>query len=217
MMATSLPSCLSGAVADASAVLFQGRPVASGGTRPLRASTARRARASFGAGAAESARRTPAGLQLPRAHFTASMKKAALGTHPLQSPNSSGMKAAHGLGFDHTAESSGAVHCGTAAACAMMPASGRMAGCVLGGALQTSSRRMTAAPSRSRDVAFLFGGCPTHGLIAPAWLQICGLMPCGNPSGLPSPATRSANPHGVAHLLAEVSALPFNVAGAHHE
>ena len=60
------------------------------------------------------------------------------------------------------------------------------------------SRRMTAAPSRVREVAFSFV-VRTHGLIAPALRQFCGLMPCGNPSGLPCPRERSANPHGVAH------------------
>lgn len=77
--------------------------------------------------------------------------------------------------------------------------------CELGGLLQIS-RRMTAAPALSRDVAFSFGGVRTHGLIAPALYRFRGLMPCGKPSGLPFPRERSANPHGVAHLLAEGAA-----------
>lgn len=83
---------------------------------------------------------------------------------------------------------------------AIMPATRRPTGRELGGLLH-SYRRITAAPSRVRDVAFSFGGFPTHGLIAPALCQFCGLMPCGNPSGLPFPIARSANPHGVAHPL----------------
>ena len=78
------------------------------------------------------------------------------------------------------------------------------------------SRRMTAAPSRVRDTAFSFV-VRTHGLIAPALRQFCGLMPCGNPSGLPCPRERSANPHGVAHPLAGVGGS-FEVSlGVHHE
>ena len=73
--------------------------------------------------------------------------------------------------------------------------------CELGG-LQ-DYRRMTAAPAHDWDVAFSFGGVRIHGLIAPALYRSCGLMPCGNPSGLPCPIARSANPHGVALLLAE--------------
>lgn len=69
--------------------------------------------------------------------------------------------------------------------------------CELGGLLRIS-RRMTAAPALTRDVAFSFGGVCTHGLIAPALYRSCGLMPCGKPSGLPFPRERSANPHGVA-------------------
>lgn len=121
--------------------------------------------------------------------------------HPLQSPNSSGVNAPHGLGSDHTAE-----HCGIGAACVKIRSARRTMGRDLGGS-QKRIRRMTAALSRIRDVAFLFGGCPTHGLIAPAWLRFCGLMPCGHPSGWPSPDTRSANPHGVALLLAEGAAF----------
>lgn len=48
---------------------------------------------------------------------------------------------------------------------AIMPATRRPTGRELGGLLQ-SSRRMTAAPSRVRDVAFSFV-VRTHGLIAP--------------------------------------------------
>lgn len=79
-----------------------------------------------------------------------------------------------------------------------------------------SQRRMTAAPSRVRDTAFSFV-VRTHGLIAPALYRFCGLMPCGNPSGLPFPLTRSANPHGVAHPLAGVCGFIQQVKGLHHE
>lgn len=99
---------------------------------------------------------------------------------------------------------------------AIMPATRRPTGRELGGLLQ-STRRMTAAPSRVRDVAFSCGGFPTHGLIAPALPQFCGLMPCGNPSGLPFPSTRSANPHGVAHLHGGGERLSQRELGAHHE
>lgn len=80
---------------------------------------------------------------------------------------------------------------------ANMPAPLRSKRCELGGLLRIS-RRMTAAPALTRDVAFSFGGVCTHGLIAPALYRSCGLMPCGKPSGLPFPRERSANPHGVA-------------------
>lgn len=96
---------------------------------------------------------------------------------------------------------------------ATMPVHRRTAVRELGG-LHISSRRMTAAPALSWDVAFCFGVVRTHGLIAPALDQSCGLMPCGKPSGLPLPTTRSANPHGVAHLLAEVSGSRQFVVGA---
>ena len=85
--------------------------------------------------------------------------------------------------------------------------------CELGGLL-IRQRRMTAAPAHDRAVAFSFGGVRTHGLIAPALYRSCGLMPCGKPSGLPLPLSRSANPHGVAHLLAEVSGFRQFVVGA---
>lgn len=99
---------------------------------------------------------------------------------------------------------------------AIMPATRRPTGRERSGLLQ-STRRMTAAPSRVRDVAFSFGGFPTHGLIAPALRQFCGLMPCGNPSGLPFPSTRSANPHGVAHPHSGGERLSQRELGAHHE
>ena len=87
--------------------------------------------------------------------------------------------------------------------------------CELGG-LQ-DYRRMTAAPAHDWDVAFSFGGVRIHGLIAPALYRSCGLMPCGKPSGLPFPKLRSANPHGVALLLAERGGFrQFNL-GACHE
>ena len=86
----------------------------------------------------------------------------------------------------------------------------------LGGLLHCC-RRMTAAPAHDRDVAFSFGGVRTHGLIAPALYRSCGLMPCGEPLRSPLPTTRSANPHGVAHLLAEVSGFRQFVVGACHE
>ena len=82
----------------------------------------------------------------------------------------------------------------------------------LGGLL--SQRRMTAAPALLGNVAFSLDGIRTHGLIAPALDQSCGLMPCGKPLRLPFPLTRSANPHGVAHLLAEVSGFRQLVKGA---
>lgn len=87
---------------------------------------------------------------------------------------------------------------------ATMPVHRRTAVRELGGLLK-QHRRMTAAPALSGNVAFSLGVIRTHGLIAPALDQSCGLMPCGKPSGLPLPVLRSANPHGVAHLLAEVS------------
>ena len=96
---------------------------------------------------------------------------------------------------------------------ATMPVHRRTAVRELGGLL-FCSRRMTAAPSLTWDVAFSLGVVRTHGLIAPALDQSCGLMPCGKPSGLPLPTTRSANPHGVAHLLAEVSGSRQFVVGA---
>lgn len=92
----------------------------------------------------------------------------------------------------------------------------RSKGCELGGSLH-SLRRMTAAPALLRAVAFSFGGVRTHGLIAPALYRFRGLMPCGKPSGLPFPKTRSANPHGVALLLAEESGFRQSVLGACHE
>ncbi len=88
--------------------------------------------------------------------------------------------------------------------------------CELGGLL-IRQRRMTAAPAHDRAVAFSFGGVRTHGLIAPALYRSCGLMPCGKPSGLPLPLSRSANPHGVAHLLAEVSGFRQLDKGVSHE
>lgn len=99
---------------------------------------------------------------------------------------------------------------------ATMPVHRRTAVRELGGLL-LSYRRMTAAPAPSGDVAFSLDGIRTHGLIAPALDQSCGLMPCGKPSGLPSPVARSANPHGVAHLLAEVSGSRQVATGASHE
>ena len=86
---------------------------------------------------------------------------------------------------------------------ATMPVHRRTAVRELGGLL--SQRRMTAAPALLGNVAFSLDGIRTHGLIAPALDQSCGLMPCGKPLRLPLPVLRSANPHGVAHLLAEVS------------
>ena len=148
--------------------------------------------------------------------MTAGTKKAASGVHPLQSPNSLGVNAAHGLGSDHTAEHGRAESCGACRACVKIRSARRTMGRDLG-RLQKRTRRMTAALSLTRDVAFSFGGCPTHGLIAPAWLRFCGLMPCGNPSGLPFPSTRSANPHGVALPLGRGRRLPKIELGANHE
>ena len=99
---------------------------------------------------------------------------------------------------------------------AIMLATRRPTGRELGGLLQCS-RRMTAAPALPGNVAFSLDGIRTHGLIAPALDQSCGLMPCGKPLRLPFPLTRSANPHGVAHLLAEVSGFRQFVVGACHE
>lgn len=99
---------------------------------------------------------------------------------------------------------------------ANMPVPLRSKRCELGGLL-IRQRRMTAAPAHDRAVAFSFGGVRTHGLIAPALYRSCGLMPCGKPSGLPLPLSRSANPHGVAHLLAEVSGFRQLDKGASHE
>ena len=98
---------------------------------------------------------------------------------------------------------------------ANMPVPLRSKRCELGGSRR--QRRMTAAPALIRDVAFSFGGIRTHGLIAPALYRFCGLMPCGKPSGLPLPLSRSANPHGVAHLLAEVCGFRQSDKGAGHD
>lgn len=95
---------------------------------------------------------------------------------------------------------------------ATMPVHRRTAVRELGGL--HSQRRMTAAPALPGNVAFSLDGIRTHGLIAPALDQSCGLMPCGKPLRLPFPLTRSANPHGVAHLLAEVSGFRKLVKGA---
>lgn len=95
---------------------------------------------------------------------------------------------------------------------ATMPVHRRTAVRELGGL--HSQRRMTAAPALPGNVAFSLDGIRTHGLIAPALDQSCGLMPCGKPLRLPFPLTRSANPHGVAHLLAEVSGFLQQVKGA---
>ena len=99
---------------------------------------------------------------------------------------------------------------------ANMPVPLRSKRCELGGLLHCN-RRMTAAPALIRDVAFSFGGVRSHGLIAPALYRFCGLMPCGKPSGLPLPLSRSANPHGVAHLLAEVCGFRQSDKGAGHD
>lgn len=98
---------------------------------------------------------------------------------------------------------------------AIMPATRRPTGRELGG-LRYISRRMTAAPSRVWDTAFSFV-VRTHGRIAPALHRFCGLMPCGNPSGLPCPRERSANPHGVALPLGGGERLSETPLGAHHE
>lgn len=86
-----------------------------------------------------------------------------------------------------------------------------------GGSL-LSDRRMTAAPALTRDVAFLFGGIRTHGLIAPALYRFCGLMPCGKPLGLPSPVARLLpHPHGVALPVEGESGFRQFATGACHE
>lgn len=63
-------------------------------------------------------------------------------------------------------------------------------------------RRMTAAPRAFAPTAFSFGGVRS-GRIAPAvYLQVCGLTPCGEPSGSPLPMVRYfLHPHGVALLV----------------
>ena len=97
-----------------------------------------------------------------------------------------------------------------------MPVPLRSKRCELGGSPK-QLRRMTAAPALIRAVAFSLSGVRTHGRIAPALYRSCGLMPCGKPSGLPFPKLRSANPHGVALLLAERGGFrQFNL-GACHE
>lgn len=99
---------------------------------------------------------------------------------------------------------------------ANMPMPLRSKRCELGGSPK-QLRRMTAAPALIRAVAFSLSGVRTHGRIAPALYRSCGLMPCGKPSGLPFPKLRSANPHGVALLLAERGGFrQFNL-GACHE
>lgn len=88
--------------------------------------------------------------------------------------------------------------------------------CELGGLLHCC-RRMTAAPAFTGNVAFSLAGIRTHGLIVPALYRSCGLMPCGEPLRSPLPTTRSANPHGVAHLLAERGGFRQFVVGVSHE
>ena len=58
------------------------------------------------------------------------------------------------------------------------------------------TRRTIAAPSRG---VFLSAVVPSHGAMRP----FMG-VPCGTPSGVLFPCRQSANPHGLAHLLAEV-------------
>lgn len=99
---------------------------------------------------------------------------------------------------------------------ANMPVPLRSKRCELGGLLH-SLRRMTAAPALIRAVAFSFGGVCAHGLFAPALYRFCGLMPCGEPLRSPFPKTRSANPHGVALLLAERGDFRKSVLGAGHD
>ena len=117
----------------------------------------------------------------------------------------------NGLGSESNARSSSVA----SPVWAKMPASRRTTGRELGGL--RCNRRMTAAPTLFGNVAFSFGVVRTHGRIAPALCRSCGLMPCGNPSGLPSPIARSANPHGVAHLLAEKGGFQQFAIGASHE
>lgn len=135
----------------------------------------------------------------------------------LQSPNieANGVHFQNGLGSNHTAS---VIHrpCRLWVCSVIMPATRRTTGRDHGRSLY-SYRRMTAAPSCAQDVAFSFGVVRTHGLIAPALRLVCGLMPCGNPSGLPLPVARSANPHGVAHLMAGVSGIQQFATGASHE
>lgn len=70
-----------------------------------------------------------------------------------------------------------------------------------GSSSQQHTRRMSAASRAIAPVAFSFGGV-RKGRIAPAVYPVCGLTPCGEPSGSPCPSVRSANPHGAALPLA---------------
>lgn len=71
----------------------------------------------------------------------------------------------------------------------------RVSGCGLGGLRYL--RRLFATSRYARG--FSFGVHRKHGLIAP--VPSYGLMPCRKPSGLSLPKERSANLHGVSHLL----------------
>ena len=112
-----------------------------------------------------------------------------------------------GLGSESNARSSGAA----SAKSANMPASRRMTG--REGDSSLSNRRMTAAPLSE---AFSIGVVRAHGLIAPVRL-FHGSMPCGKPSGLPSPIARSVNPHGVALPVGRWGGFRKFAIGASHE
>lgn len=68
------------------------------------------------------------------------------------------------------------------------------------------SRRAIAALLQAR-----FFVAPSHGTSAPA--ASMG-VPCGTPSGVPVPRTRSANPHGTARPFAGVNGFLQSVLGA---
>lgn len=102
--------------------------------------------------------------------------------------------AKSGLGHEHNAHSVDAAYCILANRSANMPLPCRKS---VRREFDSSQclRRMTAAPRFVRRGVFLLA-VRFHGLIAP----FMG-VPCGKPSGLPFPKTRSVNPHGIARPL----------------
>ena len=121
--------------------------------------------------------------------------------------------SAHGLEQKSTRApvARGLIHRGrTAALCAIMLRPSRMRRCGFSRPLR--HRRIAAAPSFSQARGVFFG---THGNKLPKQvrygaIRAHGLIasndfmgaPCGKPSGLPFPMSRSANPHGAARPLA---------------
>lgn len=71
------------------------------------------------------------------------------------------------------------------------------------------SRRAIAALLQAR-----FFVAQSHGISASA---VSMGVPCGTPSGVPDPRTRSVNPHGAARLLTGARGLLQSVRGASHE